>query len=250
MIISQLDVSLEGFEIGLSGAIPDRSEWEEPAEDRAILEFISLLSGLVFKYGGRIVHGSHPTFTPVILRQAELQAADRNRPPITLVMSELWAKDLDDFEREQYERSAEFVRVPQIGEGGPGDPDVRNLSLTEMRRRLVQKMNVMIAVGGKQHSTDKLIPGVAEELSLARQRGMPCFLVGGLGGMAASLARKRDDSFLALDNELPAEANHELLTTKDIGACVGIIFNHLVHNSDLSRRDLRDLETKSEDFAA
>ena len=126
-------------------------------------------------------------------------------------MSELWAKDLDDFEREQYERSAEFVRVPQIGEGGPEDPEIRNLSLTEMRRRLVQKMNVMIAVGGKQHSTDKLIPGVAEELSLARQRGMPCFLVGGLGGMAASLARKKDDSFLALDNELPAEANQGIV---------------------------------------
>jgi SLOG-like protein len=245
MIISQLDVSLEGFEIGLSGAIPDRSEWEEPAEDRAILEFISLLSALVFKYRGRIIHGAHPTFTPVILRQAELQAMDRDRPPITLVMSELWAKDLDKFERDQYERITEFITVPQVGEGGPEDEEVRNNSLTAMRRQLVQKMNVMVAVGGKQHSSDELIPGVAEELYLAKQRGMPCFLVGGLGGMAGRLAREREGYATELDNDLPVELNRELLTTKDIGACVSIIFDHIASNSDLARRNLKDIDERS-----
>jgi hypothetical protein len=44
-----MDVLLKGFEIGLSGTIPDRCEWDEPVQDRAILEFIALFSGLVFK---------------------------------------------------------------------------------------------------------------------------------------------------------------------------------------------------------
>src|SRR5882762_7009085 len=100
MSFTRLDVSLEQYEIGLSGAIPDRKDWSEPAMDRGILEFVALFSGIVFKYGGRIVHGSHPAFTPVILRQARQQAGGRARKPVTLVMSELWAKDLADDEIE------------------------------------------------------------------------------------------------------------------------------------------------------
>src|ERR1700687_5755442 len=95
MSFTRLDVSLEQYEIGLSGAIPDRSDWSEPAMDRGILEFVALFSGIVFKYGGRIVHGCHPTFTPVILRQARLHSGPPRTPkPVTLIMSELWAKSL------------------------------------------------------------------------------------------------------------------------------------------------------------
>lgn len=94
MSVTRLAVSLEQYEIGLSGAVPDRKDWSEPAMDRGILEFVSLFSGIVFKYGGRIVHGCHPTFTPVILRQARLQAGNRLRRPVTLIMSDLWAQDL------------------------------------------------------------------------------------------------------------------------------------------------------------
>ena len=86
MSVTRLDVSLEQYEIGISGAVPNRAEWSEPAMDRGILEFVSLFSGIVIKYGGRIVHGCHPTFTPVILRQARQQAGDRLRKPVTLVM--------------------------------------------------------------------------------------------------------------------------------------------------------------------
>src|SRR5690348_17312116 len=92
---TRLNVSLDSFDIGLSGAVPGRESWSEPAMDRAILEFVALFSGITFKYGGRIVHGSHPTFTPVILRQARLHAKEkRSRKPVTLIMSALWAKDL------------------------------------------------------------------------------------------------------------------------------------------------------------
>ena len=85
---TRLNVSLSQYEIGISGAVPGRESWSEPAMDRAILEFVALFCGIVFKYGGRIVHGSHPTFTPVILRQARLHAGKRTRKPVTLIMSE------------------------------------------------------------------------------------------------------------------------------------------------------------------
>lgn len=37
MSITRLNVSLEQFEIGISGAIPNRADWSEPAMDRGIL---------------------------------------------------------------------------------------------------------------------------------------------------------------------------------------------------------------------
>ena len=238
MIISEIDVSLSGLEVGISGAVPDRSEWDEPAQDRAILEFVSLFSGLVFKYGGRIIHGSHPTFTPVIVHQAELHAdKNQSRKPVTLFMSQLWEKDLDPAEREWFERTAELVIIPQVGEGGQDDPETRNRSLTALRRPLVESMNVMVVVGGKQHSAARLTPGVAEELSLAQERRVPCFLVGGMGGMAGVLARHQgsDDGSSPLNNRLAPRVNEELMTSKDVAACVGLIFEHLVRDPSFAR---------------
>src|SRR5215470_8600369 len=107
MSITRLNISLAQYEIGLSGAIPDRNDWSEPAMDRGILEFIALFSGIVFKYGGRIVHGSHPTFTPIILRQARMQVPKRLRKPVTLVMSDLWARDLSPEDKESVADVAE-----------------------------------------------------------------------------------------------------------------------------------------------
>ena len=126
MSITKLDLTLEQYEIGLSGAVPDRKDWSEPAMDRGILEFVALFSGIVFKYGGRIVHGSHPTFTPVILRQARLQASDRSRKPVTLVMSELWAKDLKDEDIKSLTDVSELIITKKIGMGGETDAATRN----------------------------------------------------------------------------------------------------------------------------
>src|SRR5438552_1674189 len=152
MSTTRLNVSLEGFEVGLSGAVPDRHEWTEPAMDRGILEFVALMTSLVVKYGGRIVHGAHPTFTPVILRQAAQHATNRDRPAVTLVMSELWEKGYADGEFETFKRHAELVVTPQVGLGGPDNIETRNKSLTRMRLTLIDRMNVMVAVGGKLHT--------------------------------------------------------------------------------------------------
>src|SRR6266481_7008665 len=121
MSFTRLDVSLEQYEIGLSGAIPDRKDWSEPAMDRGILEFVALFSGIVFKYGARIVHGCHPTFTPVILRQARLQGGTRLRKPVTLIMSDLWAQDLRREDIGSMSEIAEFVITKKIGGGATAD---------------------------------------------------------------------------------------------------------------------------------
>ena len=223
---TRLNVSLEGFDIGLSGAVPGRESWSEPAMDRAILEFVALFSGMVFKYGGRIVHGSHPTFTPVILRQARLHAGEgHSRKPVTLIMSELWAKDLPKEFIDGVADVADFVVTQRVGEGGPENVETRNRSLTEMRQLLIGSQNVMVAVGGKMHERDGIVPGVREEMDMAATKGIPRFLIAGMGGYAAQYAR--DLTPLSLRNGLSDEKNALLFGTSDVSACVNVVFEQL-----------------------
>lgn len=225
MSSTRINVSLAQYDVGLSGAVSERSGWSEEAMDRAILEFVALFSGIVFKYGGRIVHGSHPTFTPVILRQARLHAGKRERRPVTLIMSELWAKDLPAEFVEGVADVAEFIVSNQVGEGGPENVDTRNRSLTEMRQLLIKSQNVMVAVGGMMHVKDGIIPGVLEEMELAGQKQIPRFLIAGMGGYAAQYARDITPS--SLNNGLTDEENAVLFSTSDVSACVNVIFEKL-----------------------
>ena len=138
--------------------------------DRGILEFVALFTGIVLKYGGRIIHGCHPTFTPVILRQARLQATGRQRRPVTLVMSQLWAQNLTQEDVDSMTDIAEFLVTKKVGDKGPEDPETRNRSLTAMRTVLINAQNVTVAVGGMMHNGDGIVPGVAEEVALAQKR--------------------------------------------------------------------------------
>jgi hypothetical protein len=240
MSITKLDITLEQYEIGLSGAVPDRKDWSEPAMDRGILEFVALFSGIVFKYGGRIVHGSHPTFTPVILRQARMQASDRSRKPVTLVMSELWAKDLKDENIKSLTDVSELIITKTIGMGGEADAATRNQSLTAMRRVLVDAQNVMVAVGGKMHAKDGIVAGVGEEMQLAKSKGIPRFLIAGLGGFAQKLAKELTPS--SLQNSLSQKANVTLFGADDVSASVNLLFEHLAHSKRLAKSALQPIK--------
>lgn len=236
MIHPLADLSLEGFEVGISGAVPKREDWSESLQDRAILEFVSVLSGLIIKYGGRIIHGSHPSFTPVILRQAQIHQSNRSRKAVSIFISDLWAKNIDPDELERMKSIAEVTICSQPIPGPETDPTVRNAALSLMRKFLVNSMNAMVAVGGKVHEGNGLIAGVREELELGQKREMPCFLVGGFGGMAALLASEINPA--AFRNNLSEDCNETLLNSPDIAATVNVIFSHLAHNKELIGRDL------------
>jgi len=255
MTLKDLEGSLSGINIGLSGAVPECSEWTEPARDRAIIEFVAVFTGLVIKYGGRIVHGFHPTFTPIILDQAKHHAPPGSGKVVTLVISELWANLPDFRDILSWSEIAEIIVTKQIGEGGPEIVDTRNRSLSLMRLHLLQQMNVMIAVGGKVHSNDGIIPGVLEELKYASCRRMACFLIGGgMGGMVAKLVGVQSwpseqpwpwESWR--QNGLTNQKDRELQTATDVGSCASIIFYHLLHHPELAKRELARLDVSEKD---
>src|SRR6185295_8756543 len=116
--------------------------------------------------------------------------------------------------------------------GGPEDTDTLNPSLAAMRRVLVNSQNVMVAVGGKMHSGDGKIPGVAEEMRLAEEKGIPRFLIAGLGGFARELAK--DVTPRSLRNSLTDSENDTLFSSDDVSACVNLLFEHLALSKDVA----------------
>lgn len=227
MNATRIDVSLARYQIGITGAIPMRDDWSEPAMDYAIQEFVALFTGIVFKYGGRIVHGCHPAFTPIIVRQARLHSnRQTEKRALTLIMSELWAKKLPPEFRESIADVAEFITTKQVGDGTVDEAETRNKSLTEMRRLLVNSQNVMVAIGGKMHKRNGYVPGVLEEMEMAAERAIPRFLIAGMGGFAAEYAKALTPA--SLKNGLTDEQNALLFSTSDVGACVSVIFEQLV----------------------
>jgi hypothetical protein len=148
-------------------------------------------------------------------------------------MSELWSRDMERADIHSMTDIAELVVTKKIGTGGVDDAKTRNESLSAMRRVLIESQNVMVAIGGKMHTEDGIVPGVAEEMAFAREKGIPRFLVGGLGGFAQTLAKRLTPA--SLKNSLPREANVALFGTDDVSACVNILFEHLSHSKALAR---------------
>lgn len=236
MTVSRLvDINLSGLRIGLSGAVPDQAEWGARALDWEILKFVSTFADAVFRYGGRLVHGCHPSFTPRILGLAEPYKGTRSSPLVTFVMSELWSGEHlgSQLRQERYQGLVELIEVDRVvppGASGDSasDPLVRNASLTAMRQRLIAEMDVLAVIGGKRWAGTALRPGTLEELELALARKIPTFLLGGFGGMAEELARRtggESDSHEHFANGLDPETSRYLLSTANAATASALIIN-------------------------
>jgi hypothetical protein len=90
------------------------------------------------------------------------------------------------------------------------------------------------------NSGDGIVPGVAEEIALAKQKGIPRFLIGGLGGFTKRLAGELAPS--KLNNALSDEANMTLFGTDDVAACVNVLFEHLAGSEQLARAAIQPVK--------
>jgi hypothetical protein len=185
-----MNLPLAGLRVGISGAVPERELWGEVTDlDRLILIFNSQLSGLIMDYGGQVVHGSQPTFAPVLAEEARRCSAEGTQP-LKLVASKLWGESPEVGVRCAKLAKAPLLLTPKVGEGSNLHKPTRDDSLTAMRLVLTAEIDVLIAIGGKLHSDTGFNPGVLEELAQARWRDIPCFIVGAFGGVAGSLDGK------------------------------------------------------------
>lgn len=207
------DTPLAGARIWLSGSLPE----EKDSTDRQrheILNFVRQFSHLVFKAGGHIVHGSHPSFTPVLLEEAKhYQKHGGNKDALMLAVSRLWSKETDTVPLDEWRKNAIVYETPEAtGEQAHED------SLEILRKWMVARCDAVVIIGGKWWNSLTGPAGIPVELGLAIEKGLPCFLLGGFGGVAKDFVTKNPDILSQLKNGLDLEENRALSTKEDVGA--------------------------------
>ena len=193
----------------LVGAFPDRDESQLQSGVA-----VRNVSEQWLENGGSLVYGGHPTFTAIIEGVVGRVAARNKRPEVEVYLSQWFERD-------------ESVTVPSeaLTTIWVDAEESRDGSLARMRQSMVADSGATaaVAIGGKTHDSDQYRPGVPEELELALQHGIPCFLLGKTGGATAQLVGERlrhPDRWLDLGNGLDAKANRELASSDDYrGAC-------------------------------
>ncbi|HKM51945.1 MAG TPA: hypothetical protein VJY33_00975 [Isosphaeraceae bacterium] len=225
---------LQGLRVGISGAVPEEQYWKRPDQNEQILRFVGLLSDLVMKYGGRIVHGNHPSFTPIIMGRANKHFGPRadgksatthpHPPPVTLVASGLWPLA---WEFPLLPEVVDLIQTPRFGPGDVTDAETRNKSLTALRLVILGNVDIVISVGGKLHRGSGFNPGVLEELTIARWQQVPCIVVAGYGGFTGEVDRDVILQFCSESGLKDKEKESLASTDQEIDLCVGDIVAHL-----------------------
>lgn len=203
--------SLAGARIWLSGSLPE-SEGSTESECAAILEFVRRFSSAVFRLGGHILHGSHPTFTPALLQETENHQKNGGRKDcLTLVVSRYWSKDPLKVPADEWRKRCMVYETPEAS-----GQNARDDSLKMLRQWMAARSDAIVAVGGKWWQEIAGRAGVPLEVSLAIERGIPCFLLAGLGGAARDYVAKYPKLFAQLKNGLDESANRAFATEADV----------------------------------
>lgn len=212
---------LQGVRIWLSGAVPqDASELQR----NSILAFVAQFAALVFRNGGHILHGGHPSFTPTLLAEADkyLKAGGR-KDCLVLAVSRHWSKDPGAVPLEYWRHHCMVYETPEAT-----GSNIRQDSLALLRQWMSARCDACVAVGGMWWQEVAGQAGVPIEVGLAIDRGLPCFLLGGLGGAAQGFVRDHPELFLhSLKNGLTCEVNKSIATQHDVGALADTVCDQL-----------------------
>jgi patatin-like phospholipase/acyl hydrolase len=204
--------ALAGARIWLSGAVPE-AEGATDAQRGAMLDFIRRFARGVFERGGHIVHGSHPSFTPTLLEEARrFQDLSGRKDCLVLAVSRHWSKDPKTVPTDEWRKLAVVYETPEVA-----GEEAREDSLELLRKWMVSRCDAIVVAGGKWWQPVGGRAGVPVELGLARERGIPCFLLGGLGGAARDYVGRHPEVFAQLKNGLDESENRELATRAEAG---------------------------------
>ncbi len=211
---------LQGVRIWLSGAVPP--EASESQRD-SILAFVHQFVATVFSNGGYILHGSHPSLTPTLLAEVnKYVAAGGRKDCLILAVSRHWSKDAHSVRLQEWRDHCVVYETPEA----TGD-NARDDSLMELRKWMSARCDAFVAVGGRWWQEVAGRAGVPIEAGLAIDRGLPCFLLGGLGGAAQGFVRDHPELMRSLKNGLNYEVNATIATQEDVGGVVSIVCDQL-----------------------
>ena len=160
--------------IVLSGAFADC----EPEFQQNMTSAVHAFSEAALRSGVGLSFGAHPTFQFLIFDLARRIRPDDFRRVLRMYVSKFFVTEATVLE---FQNNAEVFPTDAVA----GD---RARSLTMMRRAMLNdpEVGALVAIGGKT-SRGGHSPGVDEEILIARERGIPVFIVGSVGGRSSQL---------------------------------------------------------------
>jgi len=226
--------SISGVRVWISGSIPDDATEQQASKIRL---FVTKLTEIVFRSGGKIIHGCHPSLMECLTSSAErFLSATGRRPSITLVYSNFFptGDSVAGIPKSRLAPCAELVATAAC--------PTLDQSLALMRDVLSCQGDVLVAVGGRWWQSIPGQAGVPAEFKLAISRGRPSFLLGGLGGATGGYLSSHPEILKDLRNGMNHQRNVELCHDDDAEACAKVVCEQ-ISLLPLARREASDGQT-------
>src|SRR5450755_4324373 len=119
VLTSHSHSSLHGVRIWLSGAVPPDAD---ASYQSALRVFVRHFAEQAFRGGAHILHGSHPTFAPILLEEAAKHIANGGRKDcLTLVVSRFWSKDTSKVPVQEWRQTCMVYETPEATGDSPWD---------------------------------------------------------------------------------------------------------------------------------
>jgi hypothetical protein len=200
----------------ISGAFPDC----EPLYQHQLTNAVHAIAETIFGRGATLIFGGHPTFQHLIFDMGKRRRPDDFQQAIHVYVSRYFVTPA---QVPEMERNATVAAIP-------AERGNRDLSLTAMRKAMISDplAKGLVVIGGKTRATTGRQPGVDEEIALARQAGLPIFLVGSVGGRSAEIATEYSlNKWSDAPNKLAPEENEYLMSAIDYHDIANRILNEV-----------------------
>ncbi|WP_028857219.1 TIR domain-containing protein [Psychrilyobacter atlanticus] len=189
----------------ISGSFPDNID---PKYQQNIIDAISVIVEETLIRGGKIIFGSHPTFQGLILEKSKKFNVNGEKKVKLYVSKQFEGMyDIKYFK----ENSEVFEIEKSIVEKIPA-------SLTQMRKAMVSDLEAvaLVCIGGKEKGDSlTLIPGIDEEINLAKEKKLPIFVISSTGGRSKELIEEGFENSLSTEdkkNEITYGNNFKLIS--------------------------------------
>lgn len=205
--------------IVISGAFPDC----DPYYINDLHKALSDISEVCLSRGYNLIFGAHPTFKPIIFAKKGFAHEKIKENPIKMYVSSFFVNEAMIEDDKKY---AKVILTDHVK--AEDDEGSRAESLTFMRREMFSDDNIKahICLGGRFKVGDR-IPGIDEEIEIAKSKGIPVFLVGSVGGRTAELYNEMSAEDLYKLNGKSEELNKILNSTDNFRRLTDIIIDSL-----------------------
>jgi SLOG cluster3 family len=182
----------------ISGAFPDC----EPEFQQNLTNAVHAMVEASLRAGIGISFGAHPTFQFMIFDVAKRLRPSDHLSAVRMYISRFFVTDPTINE---LRKDAEVRPIDANGD--------RASSLTRMREAMMRDPDAgaLVVIGGKK-ARPEIPPGVDEEIALAREAGLPVYVIGSVGGRSSELISGMNLKDRSALNGLP-EAKQDLFAT-------------------------------------